>query len=430
MIRHLLDAIYAVVLFWISPLWLLHIPRAPRYRAGLLQRLGVVPVREGDEPCLWIHCASVGEAAIPSTFVERFAQRHPEWNIVLSTCTNTGARRLEELYPDCRVIYWPLDISFCVDAALQRVRPSLVLLVEQEMWPNFLLGCREQSIPVGVINGRIGEGSARFVRCLARLLPPVLDPVQFCCARSDEDARRYCSVGLDRGLVRVSGSLKYESLPDGANEEGVKTLEKLFAVRDSDSVLVAGSTHDGEEVAVATIWRRLRGEDGNVRLIVAPRHIERAAQVAGELEEAGFRVARKTEIEETDRGVEEDEIILVDTIGDLVDCYGLATCVFVGRSLYPPGGGQNMMEPAALGRPVIVGPHTGNFEPEMQVLRRENAVIEVDDEEELMRVLRSLIPDCDRRDELSRNARRAIEVNKGAVLETLRVVENTLRGCT
>ncbi|MFW6457381.1 MAG: 3-deoxy-D-manno-octulosonic acid transferase [Planctomycetota bacterium] len=423
MIRYLLNALYQVALFLASPFWLWKVPQAPRYRAGLRERLGFVPARHSEGPCVWIHCASVGEASIPRELVARFRDKYPEWEIVFSTFTNTGMERLRKLYPGSTVFYWPLDLSWCVDRVIRRIRPDAVLLVEQELWPNFLLGCREAHVPVGIINGRMRPSSARFVRGVVRICRPVLESLKIVCARSKGDALRYQMAGLPESVVEVTGSLKYDALPTSVDEGQVDDMRELFAVDPEAPVLVAGSTHPGEEEVLCGVWQRLREDHPGLRLILVPRHIERAERLERELESMGYDVARKTVLEKGSDAGGEDTVILVDTIGDLITCYGMATCVFVGRSLLSPGGGQNMMEPAALGRPVTVGPHTGNFEPEMKTLRRNNAVIEVEDRRELEQKMDELLGDGECRESLGQRARQAVMDNKGAADRTLRALD-------
>jgi 3-deoxy-D-manno-octulosonic-acid transferase len=426
MIRTMLDVLYWELLVFAGPFWLYKVPQARRYRAGIRQRMGFVPRRPGRIPCLWIHCSSVGEASIPRELVRLFQQRHEGWEVIFSTFTDTGAQRLRKLYPDCEVFYWPLDLSCCVDRALDRIRPEAVLLVEQELWPNFLLGCRERRVPVGIVNGRMRARSVPLVRGIGRLVRDMWEPVRMCCARSEADGRRYGQAGLDAERIEVVGSLKYEALPDEVAPEVVAGLRKLFGLSGREPVLVAGSTHPGEEIVLCRIWRRLRRKHPDLRLVVVPRHIERAGVLADELENEGLEVARKTELDAGSSAPDEDAVILVDTIGDLVGCYGLATCAFVGRSLQQPGGGQNMMEPAALGVPVIVGQHTGNFGPEMEVLQGRDAVIEVADQQELEQVLDVLLADAAYRVELGERARRTIRENQGAAMATLRGIERDL----
>ncbi len=420
------NCVFGAAAACLVPYWLWKLPQGRRYRAGILQRLGFVP-HLPTSPRLWLHCASVGEAAIPRRLVAEIRRRRPGWEIVFSTNTDTGARRLEELYPESRVFYMPLDFSFCVGRALERVRPSMVLLVELEIWPNFLEACRARHVPVAIVSGRIGRGSRRLLRVLNRLWPHLWDGVRICCARSREDAAGFRAVGMCEEAVCTSGSLKYDALRTDFRPAELEQMARTFAIEPGDPVLVAGSTHRGEEAALAGAYRDLKIKHRRLRLIIAPRHIERAAQIRAALRSRGFSIAEKTVLDAEQRSAPEDAVILLDTIGELTKCYALATCAFVGRSLNPPGGGQNMMEPAALGKPVLVGPHTGNFRPEMRLLRENDAVLAVRDRAELVRELDRLLSNPDQAGTIGRAARSVILESQGATERTLTKLEGVFR---
>jgi 3-deoxy-D-manno-octulosonic-acid transferase len=421
-----LNCIYGALGALLFPYWLWKLPTADRYRAGIAERLGAYPVLPEGPTRLWVHCASVGEASIPRRLVAELRDRHPNWEIVFSTNTDTGASRLRDLYPQCRVFYMPLDFSFCTDRALDRVRPRAVVLVELEVWPNFLEACRKRNIPTAIVSGRIGHGSRKLLRALHRLWPPLWDPVRLCCARSADDAAGFRAAGVPPDRIFACGSLKYDALKVEPDAGKRAELAHLFGIRPDTPVLVAGSTHRGEEVAIGRAYRDLKIRHRDLRLIVAPRHIERAAEAAAALEARGLPVARRTALAAGGPGPPEDAVIVLDTIGELTACYGLATCAFVGRSLSPPGGGQNMMEPAALGKPVLVGPHTGNFKPEMNLLSRSDAVVVVRDSTELAREVDRVLRNPDEARRLGNAAQQVILQSQGATGRTLEMLEALL----
>ena len=414
----LLDCCYILVAVVLLPLWLYRLPRAYRYRAGLMERLGAAPELAPDRPRLWVHCASVGEAGIPRRLIDGIRREHPRWEVVFSTSTDTGARRLRELYPAATIFYMPLDVSWCVWRALERVRPRLVVLVELEVWPNFMLACRKRGLPVAIVNGRISASSRRWVPRVQRHLRRMWDAVAVCCARSADDARGFVHVGMPAGRVHVCGSLKYDLLGGAPDEGRVRRLADLFGIEQGAPVLVAGSTHRGEEAVLATVYRDLRLRHRRLRLIIVPRHVERATEVATAVAARNLPVARKTELD-AGRQAPQDAVIVVDTIGELLDCYALASCAFVGRSLLAPGGGQNMMEPAALGKPVIVGPHTANFRPDMEMLLERGAALVVRDRRGLAAAVERLLSDPARAARMGSAARRVILESQGATERTL-----------
>ena len=421
------NCLYAVLLVCALPYWLWKLPQARRYRAGLLERMGLCPRWEKQKRRLWVHCASVGEASIPRNLARVFANAHPHWDVLFSTSTDTGAERLREFYPRSPVFYWPFDFTFCVGACMRRIQPDAVILVELEVWPNFMRACRLKNLPVCIVNGRMSARSVGLLRMLKRLCHGLWEPVRLCCARSAEDARRFREAGLDGERVRDSGSLKYDVLSLRGDPERERRMRELFAIRDDAPVLVAGSTFQGEEAAVCRVFTELRRHEPALRLIVAPRHIERASQAAEALKESGLTVCRKSDLDAERAAASGNEVILVDTIGDLPTCYGLARCVFVGRSLFPPGGGQNMLEPAALGKPVLVGLHTGNFEPEMALLRQREAVIEIEDESQLAEKIQWLLSEPEAACKMGARAQEAVRQAQGATGRTLAALEEMLK---
>ncbi|MHC4789639.1 MAG: 3-deoxy-D-manno-octulosonic acid transferase, partial [Planctomycetota bacterium] len=364
----ILNALYLVAGLFLLPYWAWKLPRAERYRAGIRQRFGFSPILPGGVMRLWVHCASVGEAAIPRELVSRLARRHPDWQFAFSTNTNTGAARLRELYPDWPVFYMPLDFSPCVQLALQRARPRAVLLVELELWPNFAEACASAGVPMAIVNGRISPNSRRLLRAVSRLWPRLWDAVRVCCARSQADALSFERAGLPADRILNCGMLKCDGLPLEADRERQAELRELFAIEPGQPVLVGGSTHRGEEAVLATSYRTLLRSHRTLRLIVAPRHMERSREVVAAVRGRGLPVVTMTALAGGAAAASNTDVVVLDTIGDLMSCYGLATCAFVGRSLLPPGGGQNVLEPAALGKPVLSGPHTANFSPEMVLL--------------------------------------------------------------
>ncbi len=401
------------------PRWLFLAVRSRRYRAGLRQRAGFVPPMPPGCKRLWIHCASVGEAAVPVRVVEQLKKACPQWDIVFSSCTDTGVGRLRKLYPGSEVFYFPFDLSPCVETALGRVKPAAFLLVEQEIWPNMLAACRRRRIPAAIINGRMNERSSHLVRALLRLFPQARKAVELCCVRSMSDAGRFEYAGIERCKIVNTGSLKYEALDTHVPEASLAGLRDLFRLRPGDMVIVAGSTHGSEEIVLARIWERLRLRYPSLRLIIAPRHIERSAHVADVLRGEGCGVRFRTELGKCGKAPGRDVVFIMDTIGELAACYALATVVFVGRSLFPPGGGQNIMEPAALARPVVTGLYTSNFKPELEALTAAGGVRVAENEAQLEEILDFLLKNNRDAEELGGRAQRAVLSNRGATADTM-----------
>jgi len=422
----LLDCLYLVAGVCLLPLWLLRLPRAPRYRAGLLQRLGMSPRLPPNRRRLWIHCASVGEAAIPKELVTQFRRRHPDWHVVFSTNTDTGAARLRALYPGATVFFMPLDFSACVALALRRVAPSLLVLVELEVWPNLAAACVARGVPMAIVNGRITAGSQRLLSAVGRLWPRLWEPVLLCCARSAEDARRFARAGVPADRVFDCGMLKCDQPIAQPPLEELARLRALLRIAPGATVLVAGSTREGEEGMVAAAYRDLARKYRRLRLIVVPRHVERAREAVAAVRGRGLLAVTKTDLDMGRAEATGAEVVVVDTIGDLLACYALATVTFVGGSLIPPGGGQNVMEPAALGKAVLTGPHTANFRPEMEMLAGAGAALVVADAAELTHELDRLLRDPAEARRMGAAGRRAVERTRGASERALQRLEALL----
>ncbi len=402
-----------------APRWAVKAIRSSRYRSGLRHRAGFVPPMPGGTFRLWIHCASVGEAAVPSRLVAQIGKEYPHWDIVFSSFTDTGVRRLRKLYPEREVFYYPVDLSWCVYNALKRIKPSMLLLVEQEIWPNMLLECDKIGIPTAIINGRMNERSSVLVRCLFNFFPGALSALKLCCVRNAADVNSFKSAGIEKNKIKNTGSLKYEAIETRVHEPTLNRLRSVLQIDTSEKVVVAGSTHSGEEEVLADIGAKLRHQHPDLRLLIAPRHVERAESLAVKLRKAGHDVVMKTKIGTEGNILRPESVLIIDTIGELTACYALGTVIFVGRSLFPPGGGQNIMEPAALGRPVIVGSHTGNFRQEVKDLASANAVKIVSDEIDLESTLDFLLSNEPEAHEMGQKALKTVLANSGATSRTM-----------
>ncbi len=430
-LRVILDVIYHLA----TPLILLRllIPSRfftrRRYRAGILQRLGGVPLRPGNRPCLWIHAVSVGElrAAIP--LIEGLPATLPGWDLWVSTSTDTAQEIAEQTLP-ARVpcSYYPLDYGWAVRRTLRRIHPAAVLLIELELWPNFLLAAEEARIPVFVANGRISDRSFPHYRRLRPISRWLFDRVAAFAAQSEEYAWRFESLGVTRDRIEVLGNLKYDAAP--APDESATTLAKLgwapaeFAPG-PPLVLAGGCTHPGEEEALLDVWNELRRSRTDLKLILAPRHIERAEEVEALAEaRSGGPVLRWSRLRDgagpqARRAAHgESPIVVVDVVGDLDRFYRLADLVFVGGSLTPRGG-HNLLEPARLGKAVLFGPSVANFEEIARHLLGEQAALQIPDHGALRKEAERLLGDPSARRLLGDRAREAAGKLGGATARHL-----------
>jgi 3-deoxy-D-manno-octulosonic-acid transferase len=393
----------------------------PRFRTGWRQRLGGVPELP-ERPRIWVHCVSVGEVLLARTLVERLAQTEPDVDVVISTSTSTGREAALTRFPERTVFFFPLDLSPVVRRILQRIRPTAVILVELEVWPNFLAVARRSGVPVVVVNGRISERSARRYGWLGPLARALFGRVACYAVQSDEYAARFERLGVPRERICVAGTMKYDTVATDVSPDVVADYRDQFRLSESPSVLLGGCTHPGEDELLIdyTKQRQHRGEP--IRLVLAPRHRERAEPIETAARAAGFAVVRKTALDAGDVAIgSEPTVVIVDTTGELGRLYALATVAFVGGSLIEHGG-QNMIEPAALGRPVVFGPHTWNFRDTVELLLKAGGAVQVAGADELERTLDDLFEDPARRTELGRNARTAVLSAQGATERTFNAI--------
>lgn len=427
---YLLNAFYLLAVAVASP-WLLYKSfTTGKYRRGMLRKLrGDAVLRDGDSSCVWFHGVSVGEVHLLRPLVARFRQRHPDWDCVISTTTDTGYDEACKRFPDLCVFFWPLDFTWAVHCALRRVNPTLVVLAECELWPNFLAAAHDRGVPVLVGNGRMSPRS--FRRWLgARLLPFVLrrmfHPVAHWCVQTPDYAERFRQLGVPAERLQVTGSIKYDGVE--ANRANPRTLElrRLFGMKDDDPVLVFGSTQDPEERLALAACRQLRKTFPRLLLLIVPRQKERFDEVAHSLERCGLPFVRRSRLEGP--LPEPAPVILVDTIGELSAVWGLADVAFVGGSLDGRRGGQNMIEPAAYGAAVVFGPHVWNFRDTAERLLTANAAVQVQAASELEGTLHRLLGDAAERRRLGEAARELVQSQQGATERTLDEIDRVLAG--
>ena len=397
-----------------------------RYRASFRERLGWVPpeVADGDTPAVWIHAVSVGEVLAARPLIRALRPRLHGHRIVLSTTTATGQALARRTVPEAdAVFYAPLDWAIPVRRALAAVRPSLLVLVETELWPNLIRQARTAGARVAVVNGRISPRSFPRYRLVRRWLRRVLGEVDLFLMQADPHAARVLSLGAPPARVRVTGNLKYDALPAG-DPHPPEALAKTLLGGDPGRVLwVAGSTMAGEDEQVLDALREVRARAGGVRLVLAPRKPERFADAAEAARQRGFVVSRRTALGEAPWT--DGEVLVLDTIGELALVYPLAAVVFVGGSLVPSGG-HNVLEPAAAGKAVIVGPHMENFQEIADEFRREDALVQVGGAAELAGAVASLLAEPDRRHAIGARARALVERNRGALQGTLAALAELL----
>jgi 3-deoxy-D-manno-octulosonic-acid transferase len=416
--RFLYSALYATAAAVLLPRELLKRPRGAR-REWLAEKLGRLEPRPLDDrsPLLWLHAVSVGEVVAASYFIQAFRVRYPEWRIAVSTVTDTGRRVARERLSSsgCRVVYLPFDLRGCLRRAIRALRPSLVVVMETEIWPGLLGVLREDGIPAVMMNGRISERSFRGYMRARRFFRGVLADVSLFLMQSGQYADRIVRLGADAGRVMVTGNMKFD-LHLGEAEAG-------WTARLGERVIVAGSTHPGEEELIARVYKGLRARQAGLALVIAPRHPERATEVAALVRREGLEPLMRSAIGDEEGESLAGRVVILDTVGELAAVYRACTVAVIGGS-FVPHGGQNPLEPAYWGKPVVCGPHMGNF-PFFGELVAEGAALSAE-REGLEATLGSLLESPRMRDEVGSRARAFLDRNRGAVLRSLDALAQVL----
>ncbi len=429
-----LNLIYLALLILLAPVLAFRAIRSGKYRDGLWEKFrGDAPLRIGNRPCLWFHAVSVGEVLLLRPLVHEMTRRRPNWEVVISTTTTTGLMVARRTFPDHITFYAPLDFSWSTRRAMARVRPTVLALIELELWPNLIRAAKATGAKVAIINARLSQRSYRGYRRIRRPLEPTFRRIDVVAAQDADYARRFVDLGVPENRVSVTGSVKFDGLESDRNNTRTRDLRKELGISHSDLVFVAGSTMDGEEAAALDAYRAARLQHPSLRLILVPRHAERFDSVAEWLIRSGEAVIRRTQLANAEPRVSSPgappPIILIDSIGELGAVWGLADVAFVGGSLLPGRGGQNMMEPAAYGASVLFGPHTSNFRETVEQLLARNAACRVANANELKLRLREDLDDPEAAASRAAAGRSFVLAQRGASGRTLaeldRLVESS-----
>ena len=425
MIWLLYDFLLVVAGLVMAPHLILKMRRRGGYRENFGNRLGRFSHSQrdafGDGGAILIHAASVGEVGVAFQFIEALRRDDPSLRFVVSVTSSTGWKEAERrLSPPDALVYCPIDLPFAVARALDAIRPSAFVMVETEIWPNLLRACHARSIPMAIVNGRISDKSAPSYRRLRFLFGPALRLVRLILAQSALDAERFEAAGANPASIKVTGSFKFDvARRNEAKEAAWKPLLAQLGLLPPTLLLVGASTWEGEEALLMDCYLRLRQRHPALRLALVPRHFERRPAVEAAAAARSLRAVRKSDLDaaaspDGQTAFGPDEILLVDTTGEMMGLYPFATIAVVGRS-FRSRGGQNMIEPCLCGVPTIVGPETQNFRPVMADLLASKALIQVPDDAALEKALDALLGDAAEREALGHRASEAVLARRGAV---------------
>jgi len=402
----------------LSPVILFKLITVPKYRGGITQkfgrlRKGVLTVLNGTRP-IWVHAVSVGEVMAAHPLIRELRKKYPDRKLILSTVTVTGNFTARRRVPEAdAVFYFPFDYPCIVRRVIRGINPLVVLVAETELWPNFFRELRKAGIPSAVINGRISPGSHRNYLKFNKLFSRVFENITLFCMQSEADAARIRDIGAAPEKVMVSGNLKFD-------QKIPVIMPSPVTVQPGRKVITAGSTHRGEEEALLNIFSRLRIKFPNLLLIIAPRHPERFDEVEGLINTAGYECQRRTRL----KGPVKD-VLLLDTIGELRAFYALCDIAFVGGSLVKVGG-HNLLEPAAMKKPVIFSRYMYNFKEISEALMSVGGGIMVKDKAELYVQLDKLLSDKELAMRMGECAFSVIEMNSGSSKKTIDAVSRLI----
>lgn len=418
------DAAYAIALLIFLPYLIVRSIRTGRYRQNLRAKLlGTSSAsNQNDASTVWFHGVSVGEVHLLRQLVRAFRERHPVWQVVISSTTDTGLAEAQKHFQDLTVIPYPFDFSWAVRRTIRSVSPKLIVLAESELWPNFLQAANRQKVPVIVANGRMSPRTSRRYSLIAPLARKVFfNRVTAFAMQSETYANHLRNIGVDSRRIRVTGNVKYDGVLLDRDNAKTRDLGRAIGITPNELVWVAGSTHDPEEQIVLSVFGRLRSKFPNLKLILVPRAPERFDVVAKLIESTGISYLRRSRGSDTGQ-----PIILIDTLGELGAAWGLATIGFTGGSLNEKRGGQSMIEPAAFGVPVMFGPHTWNFRDAVAGLLEAGGAIRIHNEMELEREATRLLNDNELRSRMGIAAHAFVMSQQGATARSLDMMDEVL----
>lgn len=423
------DILYGAGVTLSAPIWLLKGKARRKVFHALHQRMGQVTPRTGQEPLVLIHAVSLGEINATRALVEELGKARPDLHFVVTSTTDTGYNRGLELYrnhPRVRVLRFPLDFSSAVRRLLDAVRPTAVVLMELEVWPNFLAQCHRRDIPVLVVNGRVTEGSYRNYRRAAALTRSMFARLSWVCAQEQLYADRFGEMGVPKNRIQVSGTMKFDTAQVADHIDGADELADSLGLKPDEPLWVCGSSGPGEEEAILEIYRQLLKRHPRLRLAIVPRKPERFDEVAELIQAAGFELVRRSEVHAGKVGfISHRAVILGDTMGELRKFYSLASVVFVGRTLVDLGRkqhGSDMIEPAALARPVVVGPYTTNFAEVMSAFRTRRAIAEITTTQQLLQTVDELLSRTEEAQQMAQRARQVVRDQQGATERNVQAI--------
>lgn len=419
--------LYTIIFYLLLPFILLRLWMKNRKIPNGLQfwheRLGfgLRPVSPGG---IWVHAVSVGESLTAIPLIKLLQQRYPNLPITVTNETITGAERIRAGLVNVTQLYFPYDLPFILSKFLKILKPKLLILLETELWPNLLEACQLYQVPVALVNARLSERSARSYRRILPVTQKMLKNIDIIAAQFQADADRFINLGFPTEKLQITGSLKFDlTLPVQLSEKAQR-WRKIWG--QNRLVWIAASTHPGEEELILQAFTETRRSHPDLLLVSIPRHVDRTPQLQ-QLYSPTYKVVKRSDYNEENEEslIDAVDIFIGDTMGELLVFYAAADLAFVGGSLVEKGG-QNPLEPAAVGLPILSGPHTFNFATITEQLKQRNAKIQINNVIELAEQVTSLLSDPQQRQQMAQQAKKFVSENKGSVLKQIQLIENLL----
>jgi 3-deoxy-D-manno-octulosonic-acid transferase len=415
--------IYSAIFYLLTPIILLRLLyralKAPAYRKRWAERFGFPVYAESTADFIWLHAVSVGETLAAVPLVKTLQEKYPQHRLMVTCMTPTGSERIKAAFGDSvDHSYMPYDTPDAVARFLNRLKPKMLIIMETELWPNTIAACQSRDIPVILANGRLSARSAAAYQSISSLVQPMLSGISAVAAQHKDDGDRFIRLGLPPSALEVTGNIKFDLSLDRDVQDRAAVLSEQWHCGNNRPVFLAASTHRGEDEIILQSFGQIKQQIDNALLVLVPRHPERFNQVGELCTSAGFTLARRSAGDK----VEAADVLLGDTMGELMVFFGACDVAFVGGSLVATGG-HNMIEPAAWGVPVLTGPHLFNFTEASQLLLAADGMLVCNDAAELAEQCISLMGNKGRRQEVGNAARLVAEANRGALDKLMSVID-------
>ncbi|KEQ19486.1 lipid IV(A) 3-deoxy-D-manno-octulosonic acid transferase [Endozoicomonas numazuensis] len=421
--------LYSILLYMAIPAVLIKLVlrarKSPAYRLRWGERFGFIQKLPQDKPVIWIHSVSVGEAIASAPMVKALMGHYPNHQFVITTMTPTGSERVRKIYGDSVYhVYCPYDLPDVQNRFLNRIHPQMALMMETELWPNTIAACKARNIPVVIVNARLSEKSSRGYAKLGSLTRKMMQNIHQVACQNENDGERFRQLGLPNEHLTITGSVKFDLSVDDEINKSAALLKSSWesGLGHKAQILIAASTHDGEDKPVLDAFKTILKKRPDTLLLLVPRHPERFNSVFELSKSQGLNTIRHSQATETSP---DTQVIIGDTMGELMKLYATSDIAFVGGSLIK-NGGHNMLEPAALGVPVLSGPSVYNFTDISQQLEDAGGMRTIQNSEQLAAAVTELLADDAARKKMGSQAQAFVEGNKGALQKLLKLVTETI----